>query len=56
MTVGDHTFRARLLKLWLPLGVSLVFTLFPFYWMAITSVKSNQELCNRKIMPQCKNA
>ena len=41
----------RLLTLWLPLGVSLVFTLFPFYWMAITSLKSNQELYSRKVMP-----
>ena len=40
-----------LLKLWLPLGVSLIFALFPFYWMAITSLKPNQELYNRKVMP-----
>ena len=41
----------RALTLWLPLGVSLVFALFPFYWMAITSLKPNQELYNRKVMP-----
>ena len=41
----------RALKLWLPLGFFMVFTLFPFYWMAVTSLKSNQELYNRKIMP-----
>jgi multiple sugar transport system permease protein len=29
----------------------LVFALFPFYWMAITSLKSNQELYSRKVMP-----
>ena len=31
--------------------MSLVFALFPFYWMAITSLKSNQELYSRKVMP-----
>ena len=42
---------SRLWKLWLPLGVSLVFALFPFYWMAITSLKTKQELYSRKVMP-----
>ena len=51
MTVGDRSVGGRFLRLWLPLGVSLVFTLFPFYWMAITSLKSNQELYSRKVMP-----
>src|SRR5260370_874188 len=51
MTVGRGGWGTRLLTLWLPLGVSLVFALFPFYWMAITSLKSNQELYNRKVMP-----
>src|SRR6185436_375619 len=51
MTVDRRGWRVRLLKLWLPLGVSLIFTLFPFYWMAITSLKSNQELYSRKVMP-----
>src|SRR3954449_12535011 len=41
----------RALKLWLPLGFFMIFTLFPFYWMAVTSLKPNQELYNRKIMP-----
>jgi len=41
----------RAVKLWLPLGCFLIFTLFPFYWMAITSLKPNQELYNRKLMP-----
>ena len=41
----------RALKLWLPLGAYMLFTLFPFYWMAITSIKPNSELYNRKIMP-----
>ena len=43
MTVDRRGWRVRLLTLWLPLGVSLFFALFPFYWMAITSLKSNQE-------------
>src|SRR6476661_1221177 len=51
MTVGGGGWRTRILKLWLPLGLSLVFTLFPFYWMAITSLKTNQELYSRKVMP-----
>src|SRR5215475_12419807 len=49
MTVGQSS--GRLVKLWLPLALALVFTLFPFYWMAITSLKSNQELYSRKVMP-----
>ena len=51
MTVSRDGLGGRILKLWLPLGVSLVFCLFPFYWMAVTSLKPNQELYNRKIMP-----
>src|SRR5947209_18606953 len=51
MTVGRGGWRMRLLTLWLPLGAALVFALFPFYWMAITSLKSNQELYSRKVMP-----
>src|SRR6185295_15319038 len=51
MMVGGRRLGERTLKLWLPLGVWVVFALFPFYWMAITSLKSNQELYNRKIMP-----
>ena len=51
MTDVRNSLRERVLKLWLPLGVSLVFALFPFYWMAITSLKPNQELYNRKTMP-----
>jgi multiple sugar transport system permease protein len=43
--------RVRALTLWLPLGFFLVLTLFPFYWMAITSLKPNQELYNAKNMP-----
>src|ERR1700745_1387163 len=42
---------ARLLRMWVPLGFFLVLALFPFYWMAITSLKPNSELYNRRIMP-----
>ena len=51
MTVDRRGWRVRLLTLWLPLGASLFFALFPFYWMAITSLKTNQELYSRKVMP-----
>src|SRR4029079_3647580 len=51
MTVGRGGWRVRLLTLGLPLAAALVFALFPFYWMAITSLKSNQELYSRKVMP-----
>ena len=51
MTVDRRGWRVRLLTLWLPLAVSMFFALFPFYWMAITSLKTNQELYSRKVMP-----
>jgi multiple sugar transport system permease protein len=38
-------------RLWLPVGFFLVLALFPFYWMAITSLKPNAELYNRHVMP-----
>ena len=41
----------RAVRLWLPVGLFLVFALFPFYWMAVTSLKPNAELYNRHIMP-----
>ena len=43
--------RVKTIRLWLPLGLFMIFTLFPFYWMAVTSLKPNSELYNRKIMP-----
>ncbi len=51
MSVARGGWRVRALKLWIPLGAFMVFTLFPFYWMAVTSIKPNSELYNRKIMP-----
>ena len=34
----------RVVTVYLPLAVFLFVLLFPFYWMAITSIKSNSEL------------
>src|SRR6058998_1557398 len=49
--VGGRRFGERVLRLYLPLGFFLVAMLFPFYWMAITSIKPNRELYSQKIMP-----
>lgn len=51
MMVERAGWRVRTFRLWLPLGAYMIFTLFPFYWMAVTSLKPNSELYNRKIMP-----
>jgi multiple sugar transport system permease protein len=51
MMVERGGWRVKSVRLWLPLGAYMIFTLFPFYWMAVTSVKPNSELYNRKIMP-----
>jgi multiple sugar transport system permease protein len=51
MMVVRGGWRVRTLQLWLPLGFFLVFTLFPFYWMALTSLKPNAELYNTRMMP-----
>ncbi len=39
-----ETRRQRLVNLWLPLGIIVVVLLFPFYWMALTSIKPDVEL------------
>jgi multiple sugar transport system permease protein len=49
--VGGRALGTRMLRLYLPLAVCLVFMLFPFYWMFITSIKPNRELYSQKIMP-----
>ena len=49
--VGGRSLGARTMRLYLPLGFFLVAMLFPFYWMAITSIKPNRELYNARIMP-----
>jgi multiple sugar transport system permease protein len=42
--VGSGTLGRRILGLYLPLGLFLVFLLFPFYWMIITSFKRDIDL------------
>jgi multiple sugar transport system permease protein len=49
--VGARGLGTRTVRLYLPLGFFLIAMLFPFYWMAITSIKPNRELYNAKIMP-----
>ena len=49
--VGELTWRKRLLGLWLPLLAFIVIALFPFTWMAATSLKTNAELYNPKANP-----
>ena len=51
MMVDRGGWRVKTVRLWVPLGAYMIFTLFPFYWMAVTSLKPNSELYNRKIMP-----
>jgi multiple sugar transport system permease protein len=51
MMVEHGGWRVKTYRLWLPLTAYMIFTLFPFYWMAVTSLKPNSELYNRKIMP-----
>ena len=41
----------KMVRLWIPLALFMVFTLFPFYWMVITSLKPNAELYSRKVSP-----
>jgi multiple sugar transport system permease protein len=49
--VTGHGRIARLVRVWLPVGFFLVLALFPFYWMAITSLKPDSELYNQRLMP-----
>src|SRR5438309_474696 len=42
--VGELTWSRRLVGLWVPLAALFVFALFPFAWMAATSLKANAEL------------
>jgi multiple sugar transport system permease protein len=41
----------RILLFWVPIALFIVVTLFPFYWMALASVKANQELYNLQAFP-----
>ena len=49
--VGGKHLAGRVLRLYVPLAFFLVAMLFPFYWMAITSIKPNRELYSQKVMP-----
>jgi multiple sugar transport system permease protein len=49
--VTGHGRIERIVRVWLPVAFFLVLALFPFYWMAITSVKPNAELYNKNLMP-----
>src|SRR5262249_47879026 len=49
--VGELTWRKRSLGLWIPLALFYVVALFPFTWMAATSLKTNAELYNPKANP-----
>jgi multiple sugar transport system permease protein len=49
--VTGHGRVERIVRVWLPVGFFMLLALFPFYWMAITSVKPNAELYNRNMMP-----
>jgi len=49
--VGTLGWRHRALRLYLPLAVFALITLFPFYWMLITSLKPNEELYNLRNNP-----
>ena len=51
MMVSRRGLGTRTLRLYLPLSLVLIFMLFPFYWMLITSIKPNRELYNARIMP-----
>src|SRR2546429_9452392 len=48
--IGDK-FVGRAIRIYLPLLALLVVTLFPFYWMAVTSFKSASELFDFSVSP-----
>ena len=48
--IGDRFF-GRAVRIYLPLLALLVVTLFPFYWMAVTSFKSASELFDFSVSP-----
>src|SRR2546422_11682422 len=48
--IGDK-FVGRAIRIDLPLLALLVVTLFPFYWMAVTSFKSASELFDFSVSP-----
>jgi multiple sugar transport system permease protein len=48
--IGDR-FIGRAIRVYIPLIVLLALTLFPFYWMAVTSFKSASELFDFSVSP-----
>src|SRR5437899_4037923 len=48
--IGDR-FVGRAIRIYIPLLILLVVTLFPFYWMAVTSFKSASELFDFSVSP-----
>ncbi len=49
--VGELRWHRRLLGLWIPLALFAVVALFPFTWMAATSLKTNAELYDPTASP-----
>jgi multiple sugar transport system permease protein len=41
---GNHFSWSKILSLYLPISIILIFLIFPFYWTFVTSVKPEQEL------------
>ena len=50
-SVVGETFAKRLAFFHLPLFFFVLFALFPFYWMFVTSIKSTRETYNREVNP-----
>lgn len=50
MKTRNAYFLKRLLLLFLPLAVVLVFLLFPYYWTLVTSLKPNAELYSTQVV------
>src|SRR2546425_11689481 len=48
--IGDK-FVGRAIRIYIPLLALLAVTLFPFYWMAVTSFKSASELFDFSVSP-----
>src|SRR5260370_2171862 len=48
--IGD-SLAGRAIRIYIPLLLLLVVTLFPFYWMAVTSFKSASELFDFSVSP-----
>ena len=49
--VGSRTLGKRVLGIYLPLALFVVFLLFPFYWMGLVSLKPTNDLFELKYNP-----